>query len=101
MTDHPLTNAQAKTALNACLEDGYVVYTKHFREELLNDNLTVEDVLAVCKLGVIRMAPEKDIRTGQWKYRIEGLNTERRSLAVVFCLQPNKTVFITVFERTS
>ncbi len=61
----------------------------------------MEDVLAVSRSGVIVMSPEKDIRTGAWKYRIEGLTAERRSIAVVFCLRSDAAVFITVFERNS
>jgi hypothetical protein len=45
------------------------------------------------------MSPEKDIRTGEWKYRIEGFTAERRPIAVVFSFRSDATVFITVFER--
>jgi hypothetical protein len=58
-------------------------------------------VLTVCRSGALVMSPEKDIRTGDWKYRIEGSTVERRDVAVVFCLKPGAAVFITVFERTS
>jgi hypothetical protein len=47
------------------------------------------------------MAPEKDIKTGHWKYRIEGITSERRSIAVVFTLTPDTAVFITVFARVA
>lgn len=47
------------------------------------------------------MPPEKDSKTGQWKYRIEGATVDGRRIAVVFCLRPDAGVFITVFERTS
>ena len=100
MTDRPLTGNEAKSKLNRCLEDGTVVYSKHFREELANDDLTRDDVYAACRCGVIAMAPEKDIRTGHWKYRIEGTTAERRRLAVVFSFRIEFAVLITVFERT-
>lgn len=73
--------------------------TKHFREELANDDLTMEDVLRVCKSGAIVMEPEQDIKTGHWKYRIEGSTVDARHIAVVFRLRPDAGVFITVFER--
>lgn len=101
MRDEPLTKDQAKAALNSCLEDGAVVYTRHFRDELANDDLTMEDVLVVCRSGAIVRVPETDIRTGEWKYRIEGSTAEHRQIAVVFCIRPGATVFITVFERTT
>jgi hypothetical protein len=65
-----------------------------------NDDLTTEDVLAICRAGVIIMAPEKDIKTGKWKYRIEGLTADRRQVAVVFTFRTEQAVLITVFERT-
>ena len=86
--------------LNSCIEDGAVVYTRHFRDELVEDNLTMEDVVTVCRSGAIVVPAEKDIRTGDWKYRIEGLTTDQTRIAVVFCLRPDKAVMITVFERT-
>ena len=61
----------------------------------------MQDVLVVCRSGAIVMAPEKDIRTGQWKYRIEGINLERRRVAVVFTFRAESAVLITVFERTA
>ena len=77
-------------------------YTKHFREELTSDDLSMEDVLRVCKSGAIVMWPEQDIKTGDWKYRIEGPTVDGRQIAIVFCLpRPEVAVFITVFERTS
>jgi hypothetical protein len=100
--DEPLSKDQAKAALNSSLEDGTVIYTRHFRDELARDDLTMEDVLTACRSGGIVMAPEKDIRTGDWKYRIEGFTAERRRIAVVFRLRlADEAVLITVFERTA
>ncbi len=77
-----------------------MIYTKHFRDELVNDDLTMKDVLAVCKSGAVIMEPEKDIKTGKWKYRIEGITADRRQVAVVFTFRSDLAVFITVFDRT-
>jgi hypothetical protein len=55
----------------------------------------------VCKSGAIIMPPEKDIKIGQWKYRIEAVTADGRQVAVVFTFRPDLAVFITVFERTS
>ncbi len=65
----PLDRAGAKNALNHCIVEGLTVYSIHFREELANDELTVPEVLQVCRSGTIFMAPERDVKTGQWKYR--------------------------------
>jgi hypothetical protein len=101
VSDQPLGKDQAKAKLNRCLEEGTVIYSKHFRDELANDALTTEDVLAVCRSGAIVMAPENDIKTGKWKYRIEGVTADHRQLAVVFTFRPEQAVFITVFKRIS
>jgi hypothetical protein len=95
----PLTNDQAKADLNFCIDYGTVILTKHFRDELAHDALSMDDVLMVCRSGAIRTAPEKDIRTGHWKYRIEGLTIDRRSVAIIFTFRSHSAVFTTVFER--
>jgi hypothetical protein len=99
VTDAPLSKDRAKARLNWCLEEGLVIYTRHFREELVSDGFTMQDVLTICKAGAINMQPEKDIKTGQWKFRIDGITTERRTLAVVFTFRTEAAVFITAFER--
>jgi hypothetical protein len=81
--DVPLGKDAAKARLNHCVESGTVILSKHFRDELANDSLTIQDVFEVARSGAIVLAPEKDIRTGDWKYRIEGI-TECRRVAVVF-----------------
>jgi len=72
--------------------------TRHFRDELANDDLTMEDVLSVCRSGAVILEPEKDIKTGQWKYRIEGTTADLRRVAIVFAFKSELAVFITVFE---
>jgi hypothetical protein len=101
VSDAPLAKDRAKAKLNRCLDEGVVIYSRHFRDELVNDDLTAQDILTVCRSGAIIMAPEKDIKTGQWKYKIEGTTVEGRRVAVVFTFRTDLAVFITVFERTS
>ena len=100
MEGAPLTKDRAKAALNRCLQEGEVIYSQHFRNELANDDLTTQEVMAVCRSGAIIMVPERDNKTGQWKYRIEGITVDRRQVAVVFTFKDERAVFITVFERT-
>ena len=95
-----LTNDQAKVQLNLCLQEGRVRYTVHFKEELANDGLSMQDVIAVCRSGAIAVPPEPDIRGGDWKYRIEGYSSDGDKIAVVFAFELERnTVFITVFRR--
>ncbi|MGI8743569.1 MAG: hypothetical protein ACR2NN_13560 [Bryobacteraceae bacterium] len=59
MKDEPLSKNRAKAKLNRCLEEGAVIYSQHFRNELTNDDLITEDILAVCRSGAIIMVPER------------------------------------------
>ena len=98
--DQPQTGDQAKRLLCESIRGGYVIYSKHFKEELINDGLTIGDILLVCRSGAISMAPERDSKRGVWKYRIEGLTADRDLVAVVFTFDPQKrAVFITAFKR--
>ena len=100
MPDEPLSRDQARAKLNWCLEEASVIYTKHFRDEMIEDNLVTEDVLAVCRSGTIITPAEQDIKTGNWKYRIEGITTDGPRAAIVFTFRPDMAVLITVFKRT-
>ncbi len=101
MLGEPLSNSRAKANLNWCFEEGSVIYTKHFRAEMINDNLTIEDVLAVCRSGTIVTPPEQDMKLGNWKYRIEGTTIDGPRAAIVFTFRPEAAVLITAFKRTS
>lgn len=101
MKNVPLSSDRENAELNLCLEDGLVAYSRHFKEELANDGLTMEDVLTVCRSGAVIMAPEPDIRTGDWKYRMEGRTADDENVAMVFTFKlERKAVLITVFKRT-
>jgi hypothetical protein len=93
-----LTGTEAKDLALHCLEDGFVTYSKHFREELENDRLDDSDALYVLKHGHIYREPEQDIKTGEWKYRIDGRTLENQEIAVVFCFKrADRCFLITVF----
>lgn len=98
----PLTRDQAKSLLCECLRAGTVVFSKHFRDELMNDGLTIADVLPVCRAGVVKDAPEPDIKRGTWKYRIEGSTLDRDLVAIVFSFdEERRAVFITAFKKAN
>jgi hypothetical protein len=60
----PFSKDRAKLELNRCLDDGLVIHSRHFREELANDGLTMQDVLTVCRSGAVRIPREPDLKTG-------------------------------------
>lgn len=90
---------EAKQLLRACLEVGTVKPTWHFRQELQNETILFTDVEFVLRSGAIFDPPEEDLKTGEWKYRIEGSCADRQWIAVVFCFKKVDEVWlITVFS---
>ncbi len=100
MSGKALDGAKAKEELNRRLTEGKVVYTRHFLDELRDDDLIIGDALYVCRSGRIQQPPECDIKTGHWKYRIEGPVPDHGEVAVVFRFGSDDAVFITVFRRS-
>ena len=93
-----LSSADAKKLANRCLEEDSVLITGHCRRALADDSLTTQDALKVIQAGAIYDAPELDIRSGRWKYRIEGNCPAGVWLAVVFCFDGDTLlVLITAF----
>jgi hypothetical protein len=85
--------------LRQCIEQGRLRIGKHFRDELRADSFDINQALSVMRSGNIFDAPECDIKTGEWKYRIEGYEPEGRCIAIVFCFKPPSLAFlITAFE---
>jgi hypothetical protein len=84
--------------LHDCLEMGSVIPGKHFLDELVNEGLTVPDAWQVLRSGCIFKPPERDIRTGEWKYTIEGIVPDGKRLAIVFSFKEiDRTYLITCF----
>lgn len=51
------------------------------------------------KTGLLYDEPELDVRSGDWKYRCEGVVLDGRWLAIVFCFAAIDTaILITVFS---
>ena len=87
--------------LRDCLsdDDGAVIPGKHFREELTKEGLTIPDAWHVLRTGCIYNPPECDVKTGEWKYNVEGHTPDGTWLAVVLCFKEvNKVFLITVFS---
>jgi len=95
-----MTAIIARDALRDCLGgQGQVKPSKHFLDELAAEKLTITDAWHVLRQGVIVNAPEEDIKTGEWKYRIEGKTPEGVLIGIVFCFkQVNYALLITVFS---
>ncbi len=94
-----LSRHDAVRLLRECVRSGSVIPGKHFRDELANEGLIFADALRVLKTGQIYQEPEPDLKTGEWKYRLEGREVDGKWLAIVFCFRAVDTAFlITVFS---
>ncbi|MBA7475385.1 hypothetical protein ES707_10754 [subsurface metagenome] len=73
------------------------IMTYHARREMHYDDLTIYDIERVILTGKI-LERQKDIATGEWKYRIAGKTVEGGKIEVVAKLSPtDKLVIITVY----
>jgi len=94
-----LKRQEALDLLHRCLEEGEIVPTRHFREELANESITFEDVWIVLRSGSIYDEPEQDIKTGDWKYRVEGYEPDGKWVAIVLTFKNAERVFlVTIFS---
>ena len=82
--------------------EGRIIVGRHFRDELANERLALTDVWEVLRTGRIYGEPETDIRTREWKYRMEGWEQGGKWLAIVFSFKAMDTAFlVTIFSVES
>jgi hypothetical protein len=94
-----LTNAEAVDLVRHCLEEGKVILSKHFRDELSLETAELADAYSILKTGNIYDPPEPDLKTGEWKYRIEGRIVNGQWFAIVFKFRTEDSAFlITIFS---
>lgn len=90
---------EAVDLLHHCLEQGDILEGRHFREELRKEGLVIEDAYVVLRSGFIYEPPEIDIKTGEWKWRIEGPELDGRWLMIVFSFKTvDRAFLITVYS---
>jgi uncharacterized DUF497 family protein len=78
---------------------GEIVPSRHFRDELANENLDFEDAWNVLKTGIIYDPGEDDVRTGETKYRVEGHEPGGKYLVIAFSFKSVSRAFlITIFS---
>ncbi len=78
---------EALKLLRKCFAEAGVRQTKHFIAELAKEARTFVDVGVVIGSGNIYDAPEQDLKSGDWKYKVEGFCRDRQWLAIVFCFK--------------
>jgi hypothetical protein len=94
------TLQEAQDLLRFCLGvGGEVVPGQHFREELANEGLTIEEAWSVLRTGTVFDPPEHDIRTGEWKYKVEGHELGGKWLVITFSFKSiSRAYLITVWS---
>ena len=94
-----MTRPKAASHLRWCLEHGDVVLTRHFRDELANELVSIQDAHDILRLGIIYDEPEQDSKTDEWKYRVEGYEPAGKWMAIIFSFKTEKRAnLITVFS---
>lgn len=95
-----LSPTLAIEALRECLQnEGQIKPTRHFLEELEKEDLSIPDAWHVLRAGCIYDPPERDIGTGEWKYKIEGKTPDGMWIAIIFCLKSaDRANLVTIFS---
>jgi hypothetical protein len=94
-----LTVIDAQDLLRHCVESGQVKEGYHFRTELQAEKIGLPSAYRVLKTGIVYDPPEQDLKTGDWKYRVEGPEPNGKWIAIVFCFKEIDKVFlITIFS---
>ena len=94
-----LSKLDATKAIRDCVETGRVRLTRHFRDELMMEELTVGAALHVIQHGYVFKEPEYDVKFGQWRYRMEGTEPDGKYVGIVFAFEETKDgVLITIFS---
>lgn len=94
------TVQEAQDLLRFCLQGGgEIVPGRHFRDELLIEELSFEDAWVVLRTGCVYDPPEIDIRTGELKFRVEGHEPGGKWVVIVFSFKSISRAFlITIFS---
>lgn len=86
--------AEAKLLIRHCLEVGSVKLGFHYRKRLKDRHITHTAALSVLRNGRINKAPKCDIKTGDWKYLIEGREPGGEWLSIVFTFETRDDAFL-------
>lgn len=84
----------ARAIFKKSVRQGAFISTKHARKRMHERHVDNNDILSLARTGVVLNAPELDIKTNEWTYRIE---SDSLRLKAVFTIpDPNRVRLITV-----
>ncbi len=83
----PYAKEEARAIFRHAAQTGVMRSSRHARERMQERRLDNNDILKVAKTGIVVKAPELDIKTHSWTYRIES-----DELKVVFVILDKESV---------
>lgn len=93
-----LSRSDALKLLRRCLESGIVEYHPHFALRCRDRGIDPVDAQYVLRKGVIYDEAELDVRSQEWRYKIEGKppDADKRLKVVITFLERDEVLVITV-----
>ncbi|HZX35693.1 MAG TPA: DUF4258 domain-containing protein [Thermodesulfobacteriota bacterium] len=107
MSSHPpYPKAQANKLIREIVKKSLISgkysigYTEHFKQELKNDRLDINDAHYILENGLIVDEPELDQKHGEWRYRVKGRAIDSKAATVLVITFPSRTSIkcITIFK---
>jgi hypothetical protein len=90
--DEPLAPEAAKQLIRDILKGGRFTYSKHAKDEMLDDDLTTVDCENVLRGGVVRPG---EYEHGTWRYRVE-----TSKIAVVIAFRSERELVVVTAWRS-
>ena len=90
--DEPLAPEAAKRLIREILKSGRFIYSKHAKDEMLDDDLTTVDCENVLRGGVVRPGEREH---GTWRYRVE-----TNKITVVIALRSERELVVVTAWRS-
>ena len=91
--DEPLAPEAAKWLIREILKSGRFTYSKHAKDEMLDNDLTTVDCENVLRGGVVRPGEREH---GTWRYRVE-----TNKITVVIALRSERELVVVTAWRSS
>lgn len=96
--EKPLPSDDALDLIRKHFNDGNIIPTKHFKNQIKKRNISMQDVILVVKNGTIKRKAEKDLITSSWKYRVEGQSIDGEDTAIIISIEDEETsTLVTAF----
>jgi len=88
--------AEALKTIKMTLTSGKVILTRHFKERLIDRNITIQEAVQAIKNGNIYNEAEPHPKTGNWIYNVEGKTIDGKALRIAVDILENGIVLLTV-----